>query len=160
MTAVNEVLVVDASVAMKWHLTDEDYVVEAASLLRSYEQGAVDLIAPEQIRYEVPSAITVAARRTPPRLTVREGQEAIEDFLRLGLKTIGTNQMVVAAYPLVHRYGISFYDALYLTLAQILSVPFITADRKLYQRIERLPEAIWIGDYPTSGTPANQSRAT
>ncbi len=49
-------LVLDASVAVKWHLKDEDYAAEAALLLEDFGQGELELVAPAQIRYEVPSA--------------------------------------------------------------------------------------------------------
>jgi len=53
----------------------------------------------------------------------------------------------MAAYPLVHQYDCALYDALYLALAQQLALPFVTADRRLYERIRHLSYAVWIGDY-------------
>ncbi len=143
-----EVLVIDASVAAKWHLSDEEYEEQALSILSSFAQGQVDLVAPGQIRYEVPAAIAVATRGRRPRLSREQGQEAIAEFLALGIKTVGDDDLVLAAYGLVHRYGCAFYDALYLALAQRLAVPFVTADAKLYHSVSEVSGVRWLGDYP------------
>lgn len=147
-----EAMVVDASVATKWHLTDEEHTDKARLLLTRFGQGKTELVAPDYIRYEVPNAITVATQGRQPRISQQQGKEAIEEFLALGLTTFDGNELLLAAYPLVHQYGCALYDALYLALAQSLTLPFITADRRLYQRLRQLPSILWIGDYaPTEG---------
>lgn len=143
-------LVVDASVAVKWHLQDEEHVDQALALLDRFAAGAVELVVPDQIRYEVPSAITVATRRTTPRLTMEQGRDAIDEFLALGLTTLRDDDLIVRAYPLTHQYAIAFYDALYLACAQYVGCPLIVADDRFYQRIRTLPDIIWIGDYHTT----------
>ena len=115
-------LVVDASVAIKWHLVDEEHAEAAAALLRQFMQGVVELVAPAHIRYEVPSAIIVATGGRDPRLTIEQGREAIEEFLTLGLSTIDTNELILSSFPFVHQYTIAFYDALYLALSRELGV--------------------------------------
>lgn len=145
-----ESLVVDASVAAKWHLTDEQFSDEATLVLTRFAQGEVELLAPEQIRYEVPSAITVATLGRKPRISLEQGREAISEFLALGIKTVGDSDLILAGYALVHQYGCALYDALYLALAQRLAIQFITADQKLYRMIEDLSEVVWIGDYSPS----------
>ena len=143
-----EDLVVDASVATKWHLQDEEHVAPSLALLTRFAAGELELWAPEYIRYEVPSAITVATRGRAPRLTAELGQRAIEQFLALGIRTRDSSELILSASPLAHRYGCALYDALYLALAQQLGLPFVTADAKLYRLIRALPEVVWIGDYP------------
>lgn len=151
MTTGAEAFIVDASVAVKWQLTDEELADEAGLLLTRFSLGVTGLAAPFQIRYEVPSAITAATLGQRPRLTPEQGLRAIERFLAIDLHLYGNPDLIPAAYGLVHQHGIAFYDALYLALAQQLDVPFLTADRRLYQRIQQLPKVIWLGDYaPTS----------
>jgi predicted nucleic acid-binding protein len=106
----------------------------------------VALLAPEQIRYEVANAITMATRRSPPRLSYEEGGRAMEEFLALGLTTSSDDPLLAAAYPLTARYGCAYYDAVYVALAQRTGLPFVTADERLYRRIRALPEAVWLGD--------------
>ena len=143
----DEALVVDASVATKWHLADEEHADRALLLLRRFALGQTDLIAPDYIRYEVPSAITVATTGVRPRIQPASGKQAIEDFLALGLKTVDSVGLTLAAYDVVQRHGCSLYDALYLALAEQLGLRFITADAKLYRRLRHLPHIVWIGDY-------------
>lgn len=147
MAKTAEALVVDASVAVKWHLEGEEDTEQAQQLLTRFSQGSIALVAPEHIRSEVPSAVTVATIGKHPRLSREEGKAAIDEFLALGLKTVSRDELIVAAYSLVHQYRCSFYDALYVALALDLQLPLITADRKLYERIKELPGIIWLADY-------------
>ncbi len=142
-----EAIVVDASVAAKWHLTDEEHSDAALRLIERYVSGEIELVAPKQIHYEVPSAITAATLGPRPRLLPVQGRQAIEEFLALGVTTIGDSDLVVSAYDLVHRFRCAFYDALYVALSRRLAIPFVTADLKLYKLIRDLPDVVWIGDY-------------
>ncbi|MGI8551965.1 MAG: type II toxin-antitoxin system VapC family toxin [Dehalococcoidia bacterium] len=150
MEQARNVLVVDASVAAKWHLTDEQDATVASRLLVSFLRNQVVLLAPRQIRHEVPSSITVATRSRPPRLSIADGEAAIAEFLALDLLLTDDSALAVAAYRLVHQFGIAYYDALYISLARRRAVPFITADHKLYQRIRHLPDIIWLANWMPS----------
>lgn len=147
MTTGTEAFVVDASVAAKWHLKGEVHEDQARLLLTRLLEGRTTLAAPSQIRYEIPSAITAATLGSTPRLSHEEGMLAIAEFLDVPLVTYDTSDLILSAYTRVSRHGIAFYDALYLALAQQLDILFVTADRRLYQRIAQLPLVIWLGDY-------------
>lgn len=147
MASSAKAVVVDASVAVKWHLRDEDYAAESALLLQQYAQGEVELIAPTQINYEVASAISVATIGQAPRLSLEQGREAIEEFLSLAIRTIAAPELILEAYPLVHQHGIALYDALYVALSLRLKTPLVNADRRLQQRAGQLSNVVWIGDY-------------
>lgn len=157
MAEATEALVVDASVAIKWHLTDEDHSDQALALLSRFAHGQARLTAPAPIRYEVPSAITAATLGQSARLTRDQAQEVIAEFLALAVPTDGGDEIIEEAFPLAEQYGIAFYDALYLALSLRLFVPFITADWRLYRRVHRLSNVVWIGDYSgpfaSAGTP-------
>jgi predicted nucleic acid-binding protein len=148
MEQTAEALVVDASVAAKWYLRDETDVEQADLLLTRFTTGELVLVAPEQIRYEIPATISVATLGAHPRMSRDDGRVAIASFLALGVHTFGSNDLILAAFSLVHQHAIAFYDGLYLALATILEIPFVTADSRLYQRIAGLPGVIWISDYP------------
>lgn len=143
-----ERLVVDASVAAKWHLSDEVYTDQARLVLRRFAEGKTSLCAPIHIRTEVPAAIVTATRRQPARLSREDGQAAIEEFLTLAIETVEGPTLTLAAYVLAHQHQVSFYDALYLSAAQALGAPLVTADRRFYERIQGLPNVRWLGDYP------------
>lgn len=147
MVRATNALVVDASVAAKWHLTDEPDADVAARLLASFIAGEIVLLAPSEIRHEVPASITAATRTTPPRLTMAAGKIAISEFLALDLALTDDIRLAVAAYQLVHQLGVAYYDALYVALALRHAVPFVTADNRLHQRIRHLPQVIWLASW-------------
>jgi predicted nucleic acid-binding protein len=137
-------LVVDAFVAAKWRLPedDEEHADLALGLLDQFQAGTLALIAPRHVRYEVVSAITVATLGARPRLTVRQAQIAIDGFLSLPLPTFDDAPLLSAGFLLARQYGIAFYDAVYLALAQREQARLITADRKCYNRILNLPDVL------------------
>lgn len=104
-------------------------------------------VAPSIILLEVASAIAVAAGGQRPRLQRSEGRQAIEKFLQVGLATFPDDSLILPAYDLVDQLGCAIYDALYLALAQRLSIRLITADRRFYRMVQQLPEVLWIGAY-------------
>lgn len=104
MVATAELLVVDASVATKWHLPDEPDAEVALTLLDRFANGAVQLIAPQHICSEVPSAITVATQGRQPRLTREQGDAAIDEFLALALPTVDDDPLVRAASVLGYSH--------------------------------------------------------
>ena len=79
-----EALVVDDSVAAKWHLPDEDDVATANLLLDFFAAGGLRLVAPDVFRPEVASAITAATLGRTPRSSIPEGDRAITSFLATG----------------------------------------------------------------------------
>lgn len=146
-----EVLVVDASVAVKWHLPDEEHTEQARLLLRRFAGGLTELIAPNYIRYEVPNAIVVATRGRAPRISPERARQAIDEFLALRLPVLDDDALITGAYGIVQTRGCALYDAFYVALAERLQVSFVTADRRLYQRLAGSPYPVWLGDYTRVG---------
>ena len=138
--------VLDASIAVKWHLDDEEHTDRAAAVLADYRYGRVALIAPEHIRYEVPNAIRVAARSR--RLSYHQGRAAIGLFFAWRVPTSSSDGLILAAYDIAERVGCAFDDGLYLALAEATGYPLIHADRLLQRLLgSSYPLALWIGDY-------------
>jgi predicted nucleic acid-binding protein len=77
----------------------------------------VQLVAPQHIHAEVPSAIMVATRGRQARLIAAQGAAAISEFLALDLPTYDDDQVVTDVYPAAQQYGCAFYDGFYLALA-------------------------------------------
>lgn len=71
----------------------------------------------------------------------------IAAFLRLAIPIRGGDDLIEEAFPLVHRYAVALYDALYLALAIRLSLPMITADARFCRRGQHTERAIWLGDW-------------
>ena len=146
MTGPAAELVVDASVAVKWHLRDEDLVAEADKAAVKAVAGNLIPHAPDYIYVEVCAAIAFASTGNKPRISPAQAQLEIASFLTTPLRVTPSAELALDAFALVHRHGCAFYDALYLALANRLGISFITADHRLYQHIRRLPNVIWLGD--------------
>jgi predicted nucleic acid-binding protein len=138
--------VLDASIAVKWHLHDEEFVAEARIVLADFREGRIRLLAPDHIRYEVASAIRQAVRRG--RLQREVGAVAIDQFLAWNVTTIGSSDLIRSAYDQALRHGCSLYDGLYLALAEAARCPLLYADERLRHNLtHRFPYALWIGEY-------------
>ena len=142
-----DAVVVDASVAVKWHLTSETDAQVSGHVLAAYTRGVLGLHAPQHIHYEVPSAITIASRGRQPRLSVDEARTAIDEFLGIRITLHSDDVLVRDAFELAQQHGCAFYDGLYVALAQRMGLPFVTADRKLYELVRLLPGVVWIADW-------------
>ena len=142
--------VVDASVAAKWYLRDEDHIAPSLTLLHSYEHGVTPLAAPHFIRYEVARSLLRAGQQA--RLTEEDARRQVEHFLSLqNHAQDDPDSRLMAAQTFSVRLRVGFYDALYLALAQELGFRFVTADAELYRRARAdLPYVTWIGDLPAS----------
>lgn len=136
--------VVDASVALKWHLRDEQHLTQADALLKAFTSGEAELLAPSFIRYEVANAFLVAFKMG--RISFEMAREQLRDFLALPFhQTEDSNGLVSAAMELASRLDITVYDALYLELARQAGGAIVTADRKLYDRVEEtFHETVWV----------------
>jgi predicted nucleic acid-binding protein len=139
--------VVDASVAAKWFLSDEDDVDHARRVLDDFVSGWIRLAAPEQILAEIGSTLTEAARTTRNRIQKLAARSGYSSFLVLPIETVPTRDLGSEAYDLSQQFSCAFYDALDVALARRTSIPFINADRKLHDRIGNLPGVIWVADY-------------
>lgn len=138
--------VIDASVAVKWHLRDEHDVHAADLILDDFQEGRTDILAPGQLRYELPSAVRNALRTN--RLTAEQGKLAISAFFALRIPTVDDDALIQAAYDQALRFGCSLYDGLYLALADSVGCPFVYADRRLRNALgSAFPRALWVEDY-------------
>ena len=138
-------LVVDTSVALKWHLEDEDHIPEALSVLEDYRRGRISLLAPDNIRYEFAGSIRRAVSRR--RISADDGRLAIDAFLGLEIRTIRSNSLIVIAYATATAYKCSLYDGLYVALAQLAQSPLVYADRRLRNTLgDRFPLGVWVAD--------------
>jgi len=124
---------VDASIAVKWFV-EEPGSAAAQALRAAHIHGEFQLLAPELLVYEVANVLL-----RHPRFEASEIAHAIDALYDLQLELIvPTAEVVHAALRLASRYHLTFYDALYVGLAQQLGVDLITADRRLYHRASAL----------------------
>jgi predicted nucleic acid-binding protein len=138
-------IVIDASTAAKWQLSDETDTVQALDMLQDYIAGTIEFVAPRIWSYEIANVMNKAV--SIGRLTETEGREAFEILHMLDIEFLDFPSPA-DAYRLARTYQRSIYDSLYLTAAHTHGIDFWTGDRRLYNAIkERLPFVHWIGDY-------------
>jgi len=143
-----QLVVVDASVVVKWQLNDEECISQASALRDDfYARGVIKAIAPNLLLYEVVNAILTAARRKrlPPARTL----EAVNNLISLGveLRAVKASMMLQIA----QEYNLAAYDAAYLALAQNEGCELWTGDRLFYQAVkDKIAVVKWIGDYSRS----------
>lgn len=140
--------IVDASVALKWHLRDEQYIPQADALFRAFSLGEADLLAPSFIRYEVANALLVASKMG--RIGLQVAQEQLQDFLGLAIhQATDEDNLLTSALGLASSLDVTVYDALYLALAAQSGSDLVTADRHLYDKVRNaFPQTTWVGDIP------------
>jgi len=138
-------VVLDASVILKWYLSDKEYEQNALNLLHGYITKELNILSPSLLEYEVVNGLMIAQKRG--RIKEEKILTAMEGLLDLevGLKNISH------FYPKVLNcckvYNQSIYDASYLALAEAEGISLITADEGLYNAIKKdLKWVKWFGD--------------
>jgi predicted nucleic acid-binding protein len=125
--------VLDASVAFKWLVPDsaEEDVSAAKALLVDHMEGRTKLIVPDLLYYEVGNILLFGRSRPPLEVAL----EALNDLFSMPLEVVSSSlESATATLQLASLRGLSYYDATYVALAEMLHCPLITADRRLAQR--------------------------
>jgi len=142
-------LVIDASVVLKWYLTDEEWGQEAISILEQHVAGDVVLLAPTILPYEVLNALLVAEKmgRTAENVT----EEAFYGFVELEINFLDPFIDYSDTLYFARTFRRSVYDASYISLAKKNNVSFVTGDKRLYNAVkDKLKWVKWIGDKRSS----------
>lgn len=129
-------VVVDASVALKWVVT-EPGSAEAASLLDELAAGAVALLAPEHLVGEVANGLR--KRVAQHVLTVEDACQALDAISQLELTFVGGPVRWFRCLPAALDWGFTTYDALYVLLARDFDAELVTADERLYTAATGVP---------------------
>ena len=119
-------LVVDASVALKW-LVEEEGFLEAGTLPER------PLAAPDLLAAEVGNVLWKKARRG--ELSREEAATAARRLATAGVALHPTMPLLAAAVEIGVDLGHPVYDCLYLALARELGTQVVTDDRRLVARL-------------------------
>lgn len=116
-------MVVDASVMVEY-LIERDL---GQGVSRRLDEEAGWLWAPAVIDAEVGHALRANVRRR--ELGPRQAQAALDDLMAMRLERVSHRFLAERSWQL--RDNLSFYDGLYVALAEALDAPLITFDARL-----------------------------
>lgn len=122
-------IILDSSVIAKWFFPSEEDGEIALKLRDLFLSKEISISAPTLIYYEINNLIRSAVKSL--RINEKLAKEAYFGFLELDLIIYSSKELMELALEKAISLDISSYDASYLTLAEYLKIPLITADQKL-----------------------------
>lgn len=139
-------IVVDASVALKWFLSDEQFGQAALSLLDKYVSFELEIIAPSLLSYEVLNGLSIAQQRG--RVETEKTVMAFEGFVELEIAKKNIFSIYNKIIHFSKSFNLSIYDASYLGVADEEGIDLVTADKTLFNKTKtNLKWIRWLGDF-------------
>jgi len=138
----NSIIVLDASVAVKWYLSDKEGDLEEALLLKeSFLDKNIFLLVPQHFLSEFSNTIF---RKFPQHaLSVFSDLQNFKiPFVVLSLEVASLAGILMKKYP-----KISFYDAAYHALAMHKEGTFVTADEQYYKTTKKEGHILLLKNY-------------
>jgi predicted nucleic acid-binding protein len=145
---MTDVVVVDASLALKWVLSEADSST-AITLLQRWNTDKMEVIAPALFTYE---ATNILYRQVvTDKLTYNEVKKLLTKLFSIGilLNFEQHREISLRAMELSHRFGLpAAYDAHYLALAEHEKCEYWTADTRLWNAVrDKLPWVHQLSEY-------------
>ena len=126
-------IVLDASVALKWFVDGEPLVENAREVLDHIERDPRSYIVPELFINELLAVLPRLPGASPA--SVREALSLVES---LGLARIGNgHELIALAADYACLWKISGYDAVYVALASLTGGVWLTADARAARKIRK-----------------------
>ena len=122
--------VLDASVVLKWLVTESDSD-KALQLRESSYREREDIVVPDLLLYEAANAL-----RYHTDFSADEIKEAIETLFDMGIEIVApTLSLLKRAIEIAKSEDVTCYDAIYLALAEDIGDVFVTADEKFASKL-------------------------
>ena len=137
--------VIDASVLVKFFIP-EILSEKAEELNARIMEGDLRLLAPDLIFAEVGNILWKKHRRK--ELSRAEAEEIVDAVVSLPMEIETSKALLPFAVDLGWAYGITVYDALYVSLAKVHETILITADKKLVEimgKTDFKKHVAWLG---------------
>ena len=127
--------VVDASVAVQPFFPDEPFAGKAMRFIELLETtDSLAAYAPEFLYIEVASVLWKRVRRG--EIPEDTGRGDLQALLSLNINVVPMKELTADAFNYARALDISVYDASYIALADLLSLPFVSCDLKLVRKAE------------------------
>ncbi len=148
---MNDTVIVDTSIAIKWILYEPDSPT-AKALLAEWIDNKMVILAPALLAYEITNSLYQKVRRG--EITLERARAALTKTLSTGLELDFPQDETLSlkAIELASRYNLpATYDAHYLALAELKGCELWTADARMWRTVkDQLDWVHWMGDYPVS----------
>src|SRR4030066_358045 len=140
------IITIDSGVLLKAYFPDETGHAEAQSLIGDYARGNITFHAPNLIAYEIINACLVASRMA--RFPKERAKELMGEMLGIEIAREDIEPLKERIFDISTKHNISAYDGAYIAVAESKHIPFLTADKKLFNNLKHYYSFVkWIEDY-------------
>jgi predicted nucleic acid-binding protein len=126
-------IILDASVVVKW-FSEEEYTDKALEIRERIRMGEEKVVVPDLLLYELANAL-----KYNPNFDANDVSDALTSIFDMDMDIVTPiPETINSAVTLAFEYNITVYDAFYVALAKETELTFITADRRLCERVSNL----------------------
>jgi predicted nucleic acid-binding protein len=129
---MNTTVILDSSVIAKWFFSEVD-TDKALEIKEKFTNNSISIAVPVLLYYEINNILKTAVKTF--RIDPKEALKAYNAFLKLNFITYSSELIMGKILEIAMRFDISSYDAAYISLAEYLQIPFLTADQKLLDKV-------------------------
>ena len=140
-------IVLDASVAVKWYLPrqSEPLVDAAFDLLSGHANQEVAFLTPDLFWAEFGNVMWKSVRQG--RLSEQHARLAISEIRGIEIDVTPSGELLPAAFTIAISNGRSFYDSVYVALAIQSGTSLVTADERLANALGARFPVKWLGSF-------------
>jgi predicted nucleic acid-binding protein len=126
-------LVLDTYVILKWFL-EEKHSCIVVKIREDFYKEIHEIVEPDLLLYEFTNFL-----RYNPIYTVEDVEKAINSLIEIDFDIVlPTVKILKDSANTAKKYDITVYDAVFISLAKLIGAIFVTADKKLYEKIKEL----------------------
>ena len=144
MTGISSVLVVDASVILKFAFRSapgEHDTVKAEALLKGWLKGDYEIILPKLWSFEVGNVLGMKN----PRLA----SEIMELLLEYRFSEVEMSPEICSrTFDIMEKFKTTFYDSVYHAISILNAAIFVTADSEYFKKVHRIGKIMLLKDFP------------
>lgn len=128
--------ILDTSAVIRLYIPDGPIPEQLEKAIHEAERGEGILCAPELLLAE--AAHVIYKKKTAGLLSGDEAEVLLDAVLRLPIRYISHNELILRAFNLAAECALTVYDALFLALAEQQAGKLISADDRLHSAAERM----------------------
>ena len=123
-------IVLDASVVAKWFIEEEN-TEKAIEIRDKFVRGEIEVLVPSLLIYEIGNVFL-----KHPAKNSKDVENDFKALFDIGMEIVEINKPEIKdIHKNAKHFGITFYDAVYVTLALKEGCKLITADKKLKRKV-------------------------